>query len=318
MAAVMAGADAIYVGGSSFGARAYAKNFSEEELLHAIRMAHLYEKKVYMTVNTLVKEAELKKLPAFLQPYYEEGLDGVIMQDLGAVRMIRRFFPDLEVHASTQMTITGFGAANYLKKYGVTRIVPARELSLAELKRLKTETGLELETFIHGSMCYCYSGQCLYSSMLGPRSGNRGRCAGPCRLPYQLLADGRMISAKEEPYQLSLKDLCTLPILPKLIEAGIDSFKIEGRMKTAAYVSFVTAMYRKYIDLYEKDPAEYKVDPEDIRMLQERFSRGSSQMGYYMQHNGRELLSLKKAGYQTFSPEAKEQVQPGTVRQPEE
>ena len=132
MAAVLAGADAIYVGGSSFGARAYAKNFSEEELLHAIRMAHLYEKKVYMTVNTLVKEAELKKLPAFLQPYYEEGLDGVIMQDLGAVRMIRRFFPDLEIHASTQMTITGFGAANYLKKYGVTRIVPARELSLAE------------------------------------------------------------------------------------------------------------------------------------------------------------------------------------------
>lgn len=318
MAAVMAGADAIYVGGSSFGARAYAKNFSEEELLHAIRMAHLYEKKVYMTVNTLVKEAELKKLPAFLQPYYEEGLDGVIMQDLGAVRMIRRFFPDLEIHASTQMTITGFGAANYLKKYGVTRIVPARELSLAELKRLKTVTGLELETFIHGSMCYCYSGQCLYSSMLGPRSGNRGRCAGPCRLPYQLLADGHLISAKEEPYQLSLKDLCTLPILPKLIEAGIDSFKIEGRMKTAAYVSFVTAMYRKYIDMYEKDPAEYKVDPEDIRMLQERFSRGSSQMGYYMQHNGRELLSLKKAGYQTFSPEAKEQVQPGGVRQPEE
>ena len=137
MAAVLAGADAIYVGGSSFGARAYAKNFSEEELLHAIRMAHLYEKKVYMTVNTLVKEAELKKLPAFLQPYYEEGLDGVIMQDLGAVRMIRRFFPDLEIHASTQMTITGFGAANYLKKYGVTRIVPARELSLAELKAVR-------------------------------------------------------------------------------------------------------------------------------------------------------------------------------------
>ena len=309
MAAIYAGADAIYVGGSSFGARAYAKNFSEEELLSAIRMAHLYEKKVYMTVNTLVKETELKKLSVFLRPYYEEGLDGVIVQDLGAVSLIRQFFPDLEIHASTQMTITGSGAANYLKKYGVTRIVPARELSLVELKRLKAETGLELETFIHGSMCYCYSGQCLYSSMLGPRSGNRGRCAGPCRLPYQVQADGRMISAKEEPYQLSLKDLCTLPILPKLIEAGIDSFKIEGRMKTAAYVSFVTAMYRKYIDLYEKDPKAYKVDSQDIRMLQDRFSRGSSQMGYYMQHNGRELLSLKKAGYQTFSPEAGEQVQ---------
>ena len=318
MAAIYAGADAIYVGGSSFGARAYAKNFSEEELLSAIRMAHLYEKKVYMTVNTLVKEAELKKLPAFLQPYYEEGLDGVIVQDLGAVSLIRRMFPELEIHASTQMTITGAGAANYLKNYGVTRIVPARELSLVELKRLKAETGLELETFIHGSMCYCYSGQCLYSSMLGPRSGNRGRCAGPCRLPYQVQADGRMISAKEEPYQLSLKDLCTLPILPKLIEAGIDSFKIEGRMKTAAYVSFVTSMYRKYIDLYEKDPKAYKVDPQDIRMLQDRFSRGSSQMGYYMQHNGRELLSLKKAGYQTFSPEAAEQVQPDAGRQPEE
>ena len=318
MAAIYAGADAIYVGGSSFGARAYAKNFSEEELLYAIRMAHLYEKKVYMTVNTLVKEAELKKLPAFLQSYYEEGLDGVIVQDLGAVRMIRQSFPDLEIHASTQMTITGVGAANYLKKYGVTRIVPARELSLAELKRLKAETGLELETFIHGSMCYCYSGQCLYSSMLGPRSGNRGRCAGPCRLPYQLLADGRVISAKEEPYQLSLKDLCTLPILPKLIETGIDSFKIEGRMKTAAYVSFVTSMYRKYIDLYEKDPKAYKVDPQDIRMLQDRFSRGSSQMGYYMQHNGRELLSLKKAGYQTFSPETGEQMQEASVKPSDE
>ena len=317
-AAIYAGADAIYVGGSSFGARAYAKNFSEEELLSAIRMAHLYEKKVYMTVNTLVKEAELQKLPAFLQPYYEAGLDGVIVQDLGAVSLIRRLFPDLEIHASTQMTITGSGAANYLKNYGVTRIVPARELSLAELKRLKAETGLELETFIHGSMCYCYSGQCLYSSMLGPRSGNRGRCAGPCRLPYQVLADGHVISAKEETYQLSLKDLCTLPILPKLIEAGINSFKIEGRMKTAAYVSFVTAMYRKYIDLYEKDPKAYKVDPQDVRMLQDRFSRGSSQMGYYMQHNGREMLSLKNAGYQTFSPETSEQPQAVSVKQSDE
>lgn len=316
MAALFAGADAVYVGGSSFGARAYAKNFAEEELLSAIRIAHLYEKKVYMTVNTLVKEAEITQLPAFLKPYYEEGLDGVIVQDLGAVSLIRQFFPDLEIHASTQITITGSGAANYLKNYGVTRIVPARELSLTELKRLKAETGLELETFIHGSMCYCYSGQCLYSSMLGPRSGNRGRCAGPCRLPYQVQVDGRMISAKEEPYQLSLKDLCTLPILPELIEAGIDSFKIEGRMKTAAYVSFVTAMYRKYIDLYEIDPAAYKVEPQDIRMLQDKFSRGSSQMGYYMQHNGRELLSLKKAGYQTFSPEeGTEQAQAVSVKQ---
>ncbi len=303
LAALYAGADAIYVGGKQYGARAYASNFEQNDLLECLHLAHLYGKKVYLTVNTLMKESELDGLFSFLSPFYEEGLDGVIVQDLGGLLRIAEAFPELELHASTQMTVTGPLGAGELKKHGVSRVVPARELSLKEIIAIKEETGLEIETFVHGAMCYGYSGQCLFSSMLGERSGNRGRCAGPCRLPYTVSNDGKRMNRDNEKYQLSLKDLCTLNVLPKLLDAGIDSFKIEGRMKTPEYVSFVTGMYRKYIDLYYNDPKNYKVSKQDMDLLKLRFSRGSIQPGYYFAQNGRELVTLDKPGYQSFSTE---------------
>lgn len=232
--AVSAGADAIYLGGQQYGARAYADNFSKEEICQGIHLAHVFGRKIYLTVNTLVKEKELDLLYDFLLPFYESGLDGVIVQDLGVLRLIRDSFPELSLHASTQMSLTGYRGADFLQKEGVSRIVPARELSLEEIKRIKEYTGIEIESFIHGAMCYCYSGQCLFSSILGGRSGNRGRCAQPCRLPY------RTEEGRGECYPLSMKDMCTLEILPELIEAGIDSFKIEGRMKRPEYAAGVT------------------------------------------------------------------------------
>ena len=237
MAAVNAGADAVYLGGEKFGARAYANNFTTQEIIEALRIAHLFQKKVYVTVNTLVKDRELKELIPFMEPLVEAKLDGVIVQDLGVLISLREAFPNLELHASTQMTITGKYGARFLKKLGATRIVPARELSLEEIRHIKEDTGLEIETFIHGAMCYAYSGQCLFSSLLGGRSGNRGRCAGPCRLPYEV--KGKTM------YPLSLKDMYTLSMVPELMDAGIDSFKIEGRMKSPEYVAGVTSMYRK-------------------------------------------------------------------------
>lgn len=248
--AVHAGADAIYLGGNRFGARAYAENFSEDELVDCIRYAHLLGRKVYLTVNTLVKESEFSELYEYLMPYYRAGLDGVIIQDMGVFAFIRDAFPQMELHGSTQMTITGEYGAEFLKKQGACRVVPARELSLEEIRRIKEVTGMEIECFIHGAMCYCYSGQCLFSSILGGRSGNRGRCAQPCRLPYTVGGNRR------ECYPLSLKDMCTIENIPELIDAGIDSFKIEGRMKKPEYAAGVTAVYRKYIDKYYEKPGK--------------------------------------------------------------
>lgn len=240
-AAVLAGADAVYIGGAMFGARAYAKNLSEEELLEAIDYVHVHGRKLYLTVNTLLKDQELEQLYDYLLPYYLRGLDGVIVQDIGVVGYIQEHFPKLPVHASTQMTITGAYGAEVMKRQGLTRVVPARELSLEEVREIKHKTGLEVECFVHGAMCYCYSGQCLLSSMIGGRSGNRGQCAQPCRLPYHL-GDGKTSDL------MSLKDMCTIDLLPELIEAGIDSFKIEGRMKQPEYVYTVVSIYRKYAE----------------------------------------------------------------------
>lgn len=293
MAAINAGADAVYLGGDEFGARAYASNFSRNELCEAISYAHLFGVKVYLTVNTLVKEREFANLIPFLQPFYEAGLDGVIVQDLGVLKAIKEHFPKLLLHASTQMCITNSYGASLLKQYGVVRVVPARELSLKEMKHIKDTVGIEIESFIHGAMCYGYSGQCLFSSFLGGRSGNRGRCAGPCRLPYQAFG-------KKEVYPLSLKDMCTVQILNELIDAGIDSFKIEGRMKNPYYVAGVVAIYRKYIDLYceEKDSKrEYRVDMQDIDLLKKLYIRTALQDGYYHKHSGAEMVTLDKPGY---------------------
>ena len=284
-AVINAGADAVYLAGNKFGARAYAGNLSDEELLKAIRYSKLHNKKLYLTVNTLLKNTELKKeLYDYIRPLYEEGLDAVIVQDFGVMKYLNECFPKLDIHASTQMTITSHRFANMIKKYNVTRIVPARELSLDELKELRAGTDLEIETFVHGALCYSYSGQCFFSSFIGGRSGNRGRCAGPCRLCYEM--DGITSS------MFSLKDLNTLKILPDIIEAGVYSLKIEGRMKSVEYAAGVSAIYRKYIDKYLKSGREgYRIDEEDEKNLLLLFDRGGNTTGYYQMHNGAEMIA---------------------------
>jgi putative protease len=293
-AAINAGADAIYLGGEKFGARAYAGNFTTEEIIEALRIAHIFDRKIYLTVNTLMKENEL--VPC-IEPLYEAGLDGAIVQDLGAFEILRENFPNLELHASTQMAITGMYGAEYLKKLGACRVVPARELSFSEIKAIKDKTGLDIECFVHGAMCYAYSGQCLFSSVLGGRSGNRGRCAGPCRLPYTDKKGNTV-------YPLSLKDMYTLPILPELIKAGVYSFKIEGRMKSAEYVAGVTSIYRKYIDMYLSNPNKpYKVDKRDEELLKSLYIRSDICSGYYSKHNDKSMITLKEPGYLGSSSE---------------
>jgi len=315
-AAINAGADAVYIGGQKFGARAFAGNFTDEEVLEAIRIAHFWNKKVYLTVNTLLKEDEISQLVPYLKPFYEEGLDAVIIQDMGVLRLCRQHFPGLSLHISTQMTVTESGAADLLKTLGAERIVPARELTLDEIRILKEESGLEIETFIHGAMCYCYSGQCLFSSFLGGRSGNRGRCAQPCRQPYRTNLQKK--GKKDEHYPLSLKDMCVLPILPRLIEAGIDSFKIEGRMKSAEYVAGVTAIYRKYIDLCCDSPRRFKIANEDISVLSQLYVRTSLEQGYYDRHNGAEMVTADKPGYAGCSDELLKKIREEIMsREPE-
>ncbi|MCM1183143.1 MAG: U32 family peptidase [Roseburia sp.] len=301
-AAINAGADAVYLGGTRFGARAYAGNFTEEELAEALRIAHLFGRRIYLTVNTLVKEKELSALIPYVRPLYEAGLDGVIVQDFGVARLLRESFPELPLHASTQMTITGVYGAAFAKRLGVCRVVPARELSLEEIRDIKEQTGLEIEVFIHGAMCYAYSGQCLLSSVIGGRSGNRGRCAGPCRLPYTD-ENGKTL------YPLSLKDMYALPLIPKLIDAGADSFKIEGRMKAPEYVAGVTAVYRKYIDSYLADPRKpYRIAPQDEALLRSLYIRTDICGGYYERHNGRSMVTITEPGYSGSSPEVFETI----------
>lgn len=292
-AAISAGADAVYIGGSRFGARAYADNLSEEKLLEAIDYVHLHGRKIYLTVNTLLKENELQnELYNYLLPYYKQGLDAVIVQDIGVLKFIREQFPDLPIHASTQMTITNLLGAQLLEELGVERVVTAREMQLGEIRDIANNTKLEIESFVHGALCYCYSGQCLYSSVLGGRSGNRGQCAQPCRLPY------RVNGERDCQYVLSLKDICTLEYIPELVEAGIHSFKIEGRMKKPEYVALVTSMYRKYVDLYfEKGKSGFQVDPKDREHLMDIYNRGGSHGGYYYTKNGREMLSLTRPNH---------------------
>ena len=308
VAAVNAGADAIYIGGSRFGARAYAHNLEEEELCRAIRYAHLHNCDLYLTVNTLLKDREMEDLGSYLKPYYECGLDAVIVQDLGVMSYIREAFPDLPVHASTQMTILGEDGAAFLKELGASRIVTARELSLEEIRRIHQTVDIEIESFIHGALCYCYSGQCLFSSMLGGRSGNRGRCAQPCRLPYQLKAGGKVLNQAEEAYLLSPKDMCTIELLPEILDAGVCSLKIEGRMKRPEYTAGVVRIYRKYLDWYlEHGTKGYHVTKEDFRELQALYNRGGFSEGYYRVHNGRNLISLTRPNH--FEEKGKKAIQ---------
>lgn len=281
---IESGADAVYVGGSMFGARAYANNFTEEELLEAIDFAHLRGVKVYLTVNTLIKNSEFSKLYDYLLPYYKRGLDAVIVQDIGVVKAIHEYFPSMEIHTSTQMTVTGADGVRFLSQFGVTRVVMAREVSLAEMKRIHEETGMELEAFVHGALCYSYSGQCLFSSILGGRSGNRGRCAQPCRLPYT-------VEGKKDEYILSLKDMCGIKALDKLHDAGVYSLKIEGRMKQLEYACGVVKYYRSYMD--SKKPVS-DADYDRIKALGNRCGFTDR---YYFDHNGSDMVTYVKPNF---------------------
>ena len=306
-AAINAGADAIYVGGNRFNAREYADNFSDEELLSAIDAAHLRGVKVYLTLNTLLKGKELKEIPGFIEPFYEGGIDAVLVQDLGVLSLLKECFPDLPLHSSTQMSISNVYGASLMKKLGVSRVVTSRELSLREIARIRKEADIEVETFIHGAMCYSYSGHCLMSSMLGGRSGNRGRCAGTCRLPFN---GGK--------YPLSLKDLCTIGILPEIVLAGVCSLKIEGRMKSPEYVAGVVSIYRKYLDKLEGLMAELDIDPsdhdersadvlnvrynvkdEDVRALYDLGNRTGFTKGFYHVHNDKDMVTFDSPSHTT-------------------
>ena len=291
-AAIFSGADAVYLGGDKFGARAYASNFNQEELIRALNFVHLHGKKLYLTVNTLLKESETGDLYEYLKKPYEHGLDAVIVQDLGVASYVRKYFPEMDLHISTQATVTGVSSALLMKSLGASRIVPARELSFEEIRAIKEATGLEVEVFVHGALCYCYSGQCLLSSMIGGRSGNRGRCAQPCRLPYQAFDEKGMMSKEKEPYLLSPKDLYGLENLDKLIQAGADSLKIEGRMKKPEYVALVTSKYRKYVDQYEKT-GKIHVLAEDKQELMDIYNRGGFTDGYFENHNGKDMMSME-------------------------
>lgn len=314
LAAIHAGADAVYLAGSRFGARAYADNFTTEQLIEAIQYAHLFGRKVYMTVNTLLKQEETDALVAYMIPYYEAGLDGVIIQDMGVFSVLKKHFPGMELHCSTQMTLTGPEGAAFAQAIGANRIVPAREISLDEVRAIhEAYPEMELECFIHGALCYCYSGQCLFSSIVGGRSGNRGTCAQPCRLPYDVAVQNARLKEK---YPLSLKDLCTIHMVPELIEAGIASFKIEGRMKSAEYVAGVTGIYRAAIDRYYENPNGYTgPTAEELAVLAELYVRSETEEGYYHHYNGKHMITPDKPSYIGCSDETLSYVRNRYVQQ---
>ncbi len=303
IAAVNAGADAVYMGGPKFGARAYAESAGdggEDMVLKAIEYCHLFGVQLHMTVNILFKDAELKELFSYMKPYYEAGVDALIVQDLGAVRILQDMFPDLPIHSSTQMCVSGPESARMVQKLGMKRAVLARELGLQEIKRIHDEVGIELETFIHGAMCYSYSGECFMSSLLGGRSGNRGRCAGTCRLCYE--------TAGKKGYYLSMKDMNTVEFLPELIEAGAYSMKIEGRMKSPIYTAGVVSVYRKYLDLAMEDPDHFKVDEKDLTVLREIYDRGGMD-NYLKKHNGKEMIAISEKGFRVVNESITKEIE---------
>ena len=290
LGAINAGADAVYLAGNMYGARASAVNFSCEEIIKAIRYAHLFNRKVFLTVNTLTKDEELDKLYDFLKPLYESGLDAVIVQDIGVFHYIKENFKDLDIHVSTQAVVTSEYGTLFYKNLGASRVVLARELTLNEIKNI-TKTGIETECFIHGAMCYSYSGMCLFSSFLGGNSGNRGRCKGPCRQPYK-------INGKEA-YYLSLSDMNTIDIIDKLIDAGIYSFKIEGRLKSPSYAAGVTSVYRKYIDFCLENPGkELVISKDNMNLLKTLYSRKSSGRGYYERVSSKNMITFERGAYE--------------------
>ena len=291
--AVQNGANAVYLGAEEFNARINSINFGREELVQAIEYTKLRGVKTHLTLNILIKNNEFEDAIKLVEFAYNSGIDAVIIQDLGLAKKVIDLFPDLEVHSSTQMTIYNLDGAKQIKELGFSRCVLARELSINEIEYICKNTDIDIEVFIHGALCISYSGQCLMSSMIGARSGNRGKCAGTCRLPYTLLKDGK---EQAKGYLLSSKDVCTLDILPELIEAGVKSFKIEGRMKSPEYVGIVTSIYRKYIDLAESNK-EYIVEEKDKEMLMQIFNRGGFSTGYLKGKLGKDMMYTKKPNH---------------------
>lgn len=269
-AAVQSGADAVYFGADKLNARQNSDNFGKEELAKAIEYAKLRNVKTHLTLNILIQNSEFEEAIELVDFAYKMGIDAVIVQDLGLAKKIIELFPKLEVHGSTQMTTYNVNGVKELEEIGLNRVVLARELSIDEIKNICRNCNADIEIFVHGALCICYSGQCLMSSIIGGRSGNRGKCAGTCRLPYSLLNNDKKI---ESGYLLSSKDVCTLDILPELINSGVKSLKIEGRMKSPEYVAIVASIYRKYIDLANSNKP-YIVDNEDKEKLLQIFNRG--------------------------------------------
>ncbi len=282
IAAVQSGADAVYLAGKSFGARSFADNFDNSELERAVDYCHVRGVSVYVTVNTLVLDSEMKELGDYLIFLSRIGVDAIIVQDLGVAEIAKKLVPELPVHASTQMTVQNAEGVRFLEKHGIKRVVLSRELSLSDITAISEKTEAELEVFGHGALCMCYSGQCLLSSIIGGRSGNRGKCAQPCRLPYSVN------EKKNKSFVMSLKDLISLNHIQKLSEIGVSSLKIEGRMKGPAYVSAVVRVYRKYLD----NPGS--VSEADFELLNSVFNRGGLTDGYLANKTGKEMFALDK------------------------
>ncbi len=282
VAAVQSGADAVYLAGKCFGARSFADNFDNHELESAVDYCHIRGVKVYVTVNTLVRDSEMKQLGEYLMFLSQIGVDAIIVQDMGVIALANRIVPELPLHASTQMTIHNIEGVKALKKYNIKRVVLSRELCIKEIKSIAENTDIELEVFGHGALCMCYSGQCLLSSIIGGRSGNRGKCAQPCRLTYSINSDGK------KAFYMSLRDLSSLEHIGSIVDAGVSSLKIEGRMKGPAYVAAVVGIYRKYIDNPQK------VTDKDYELLDKIFNRGGLTDGYLTGRVGKEMFALDK------------------------
>ncbi len=282
------GCDAVYLAGTLYGARKFAKNFSYEELEEAVKYSHLYGVKVYVTVNTIIYEKEIEDCLKYIEFLYNIGVDAIIVQDLGLIMLVRKYFPDLEIHASTQAHTHNIEQIKLLESLGVKRVVLARELSLDEIKKMDTK--MELEVFVHGALCICYSGQCLFSSFLLDRSGNRGECAGLCRCLYSLKEGDKNII--KDKYLLSPKELNTINYIEELKNSPIYSFKIEGRMKSPEYVGYVTHLYRKILD-----SKNGKLSQEEIFNLKSLYNRGFTK-GYLFNNSDKEFISLNSSNHQ--------------------
>ena len=294
IAAIMAGCDAVYISGKKYGARAFANNFSFEEIVEAIKFAHLYDVKVYVTVNTLIYDSEMDDFLKYIEFLYRNNVDAVIMQDLGAMDLVRQVYPKLEIHASTQMNIHSLETVKLLEKLNIKRCVLAREMSLSEIKNIKDNSNMELEVFVQGALCISYSGQCLMSSLIGARSGNRGTCAQCCRMKYDLIKDNKIVNKNK--YILSTKDLCTLKNIDKLIDVGVDSIKIEGRMKRKEYVYLAVSLYRKAIDSY-LNKGFVNITDKDILELKKIFNRGFTK-GFLFGETNNNFTNPKRSNHQ--------------------